>query len=455
MVEERTLFGTDGIRGIANSYPMDGTTAFRVGQAIAHYFRNGNHRHRILIGKDTRLSGYLIENAMVSGIVSMGVDVYLLGPLPTPGIAFLTAGMRCDAGVVISASHNSYEYNGIKVFDAEGFKLSDEVERTLERFIFHPEEMEARLAPPERIGKAYRIDDAVGRYIVFLKSTFPRRLSLVNFRIVLDCANGAAYRVGPEVFRELGADLYPIGTTPDGKNINRGVGATHPQTAQRRVQEIGADIGIILDGDADRLIIVDDTGEILDGDAIMAIVAQYLLERNLLRNNTLVATVASNIALELFLESRGARLIRTPVGDRYVCLKMREVESNFGGEESGHLIFLDYNTTGDGILASLQLLRVILETGKPLSELKKVYHPLPRVKRDVEVAEKIPLEKIPELPRLMEEFRARVNGKGRILFRYSGTEPKARILVEGEDELLLAHYADLLVEALLKQQTLR
>lgn len=455
MSQERKLFGTDGIRGIANTPPMDGPTAFRVGQAIAHYFRNGTHRHRIVIGKDTRLSGYLIENAMVSGIVSMGVDVYLLGPLPTPGIAFLTSGLRSDAGVVISASHNSYEYNGIKVFDAEGYKLSDEIERELEQFIAHPEVLERHQAPPDGMGKAFRVDDAVGRYVVFLKSSFPRRLSLTDLRLVLDCANGAAYKVAPEVFRELGADIYPIGTTPDGKNINRGVGATHPETAQRRVREVGADMGIILDGDADRLIVVDDRGEILDGDAILAIVANYLLKKQLLKNNTVVATVASNLALEVFLEEHKGRLIRTPVGDRYVSLKMREMDCNLGGEESGHLIFLDYNTTGDGILAALQLLRVVIETGTPLSELKKIYHPFPRVRRDVEIAEKIPLEEMPEVSKLMEEFRNRVGNKGRVLFRYSGTEPKARILLEGEDELLLTYYADQLVEALLKYQTLR
>jgi phosphoglucosamine mutase len=453
--QERQLFGTDGIRGIANSYPMDGLTAFRVGQAIAHYFKNGSHRHRIVIGKDTRLSGYLIENAMLSGIVSMGVDVYLLGPLPTPGIAFLTTGMRADAGVVISASHNSYEYNGIKVFDKEGFKLSDEIERTIEGFIASPEVLERAKATPEGIGKAFRVDDAVGRYVVFLKSTFPRKLSLKDLKIVLDCANGAAYKVAPEVFRELGAEVYPIGINPDGKNINRGVGATHPETAQRRVREVGADIGIILDGDADRLIVVDDTGTILDGDAIMAIMAIHLLEQNALKNNTLVATVASNLALELLLKSRGGKLVRTPVGDRYVSLKMRELDCNLGGEESGHLIFLDYNTTGDGILAALQLLKVMLLKDQPLSRLREIYKPYPRIKRNIEIHERIPVERMPDLQRIIEEFRKRVEEKGRVLFRYSGTEPKARILLEGEDELLLSYYADQITEALLKYQTLR
>lgn len=446
--EQRELFGTDGIRGIANTWPMDSRAAMLAGQAIAAHFKNGDRRHRIVVGKDTRLSGYMIETALASGLVAMGVDVYLVGPLPTPGIAFITAGMRADAGVVISASHNSYEYNGIKVFDQWGYKLSDEVELGLERSMLAPKRMEAHLADPKDIGKAFRIDDAVGRYVVFLKSTFPRDLTLEGIRMVVDCANGATYKVAPEVFDELGATVYPSGVSPNGMNINLGVGSTAPENAQQRVRETGADLGVAIDGDGDRAIFIDENGEVVDGDAVLAFVGLHLLERGQLGNNTVVATIASNLGLDVTLQQAGGHVERTDVGDRYVSRRMREVGSNFGGESSGHLIFLDASTTGDGTLAALQVLRVMIETGLPLSELAARMERFPQVRRDIEVPTKRPLAEMPELDRRLRAVESYLAPRGRVVFRYSGTEDKARLLIEGEDPAELDELADELSELL-------
>ncbi|RMF16586.1 MAG: phosphoglucosamine mutase [Candidatus Dadabacteria bacterium] len=439
---KRQFFGTDGIRGVANDAPMDSLTALRAGQAIGAWFQRTPDRHRIVIGKDTRLSGYMIETAIASGLVSVGCDVYLVGPLPTPGIAFITAGMRADAGVVISASHNPYQYNGIKLFDRYGYKLSDEAELEIERFLVHPEELQPQLATPEAIGKAYRIDDAVGRYVVYLKSAFPREMTLDGVRIVVDCANGATYKVAPEVFSELGADVHPVGVSPNGANINLGVGSTEPDLARQRVVEVGADLGIALDGDGDRLILIDEKGNVVDGDAILAFVGAHLAQRDRLPNRTVVATVASNIGLEFALEPFGARVERTPVGDRYVSARMREVGATFGGESSGHLIFLDYSTTGDGILAALQVLRVMQESGMPLSELAAIMQSVPSVKRNLYVAERRPLDQVDALVELQHRATERLAGRGRILLRYSGTEDLLRVQVEGEDEALIREIAD-------------
>jgi len=451
--DKRTLFGTDGIRGVANSWPMDSVAALRAGQAIAAWFRNGNRKHKIVIGKDTRLSGYMIETALSSGIVSAGLDVYLVGPLPTPGIAFITAGMRADAGVVISASHNPYTDNGIKVFDQSGYKLCDEAEAEIESLMLAPERIESHLARPDAIGKAYRIDDAVGRYIVFLKGTLPRHLSLDGLKIVVDCANGATYKVAPEVFQELGAEVFPVGVAPNGMNINLGVGSTAPEQVQARVRETGADLGIALDGDGDRVILIDEYGEVIDGDAVMAFIGRHLIEQGQLPNNTLVATVASNLGLERALQAVGGRVERTAVGDRYVAQRMREIGANFGGESSGHLIFLEASTTGDGTLAALQSLRVMLETGEPLSELAAQMEPVPKISLSVPVRERRPLEAMPNFARALGKVRKSLNGDGRVLFRYSGTESVARILVEGDDESAIGQYGADLREALLQEQS--
>lgn len=440
--EARTLFGTDGIRGIANTWPMDSRAALLVGQAVAAYLKRDRKRHRVVVGKDTRLSGYMLETAVVSGLVSMGVDVYLVGPLPTPGIAFITAGMRADAGIVISASHNSYEYNGIKVFDRHGYKFSDELELELEQMILNPEALQAYLAPPDGVGKAFRVDDAVGRYVVSLKSSVPRDMTLDGLRIVVDCANGATYKVAPEVFRELGADVHPVGVTPNGMNINLGVGSTAPEAAVQRVREIGADIGIVLDGDGDRCIFIDEHGQIVDGDAVMAFVGRHYLQRGQLANNTVVATVMSNKGLDASLAEVGGRVVRTPVGDRYVAQTMRELGCNVGGEASGHLIFMDVSTTGDGTLAALQVLRVMRESGKPISELAAQMERYPQVTRNIPVGERRPLDAMPALRDRIAAIEAELAPHGRVLFRYSGTENLVRILVEGGDDARLAAYAD-------------
>lgn len=430
----RELFGTDGIRGTANVHPMTTEVAMKIGRAVAYLFKARRSRHpRVLIGKDTRLSGYMLENALAAGICSMGVDVLLVGPMPTPAIAFLTSSMRADAGVVISASHNPFEDNGLKIFSGDGFKLPDEQEMEIERLMDSDELVRAQPIGAD-VGKAFRIDDARGRYIVFLKHAFPQALSLDGMKIVLDCANGATYKVAPAVFEELGAEVIRIGTEPDGTNINDGCGALCPDLVREAVKEHGADIGIALDGDGDRVIVIDEKGCVVNGDHIMAACAKDLIQQGRLARNTLVTTVMSNMGLEVAMESMGGRLVRTKVGDRYVVEEMRSKGYNFGGEQSGHLIFMDHITTGDGILAALQLLAIVRKEERPVSELAGVMTSFPQVLINVRVKEKRPIEEIPGLSELADRMRDDLKGRGRILIRPSGTEPVIRVMVEGEDE---------------------
>jgi len=429
--QTKQIFGTDGVRGKANRTPMDSEMALNLGRAIASIFKNGTHRNRIVIGKDTRISGYMLETALASGICSMGADVCLVGPIPTPGIAFITRSMRADAGVVISASHNRYDDNGIKFFDRDGFKLPDEYELKMEDLILN------RLSDLKRptgnaIGKAVRIDDAGGRYIQFLKNTFPQRYLLDGFTIVIDCANGAGYKIAPLVFEELGAKVIGIGTTPDGTNINQGCGSLHTEKMQEVVRQTGADCGIALDGDADRVIMCDEKGEIVDGDVLMAICADRWNKNGKLERNTLVATVMSNLALDHAMQKRGVQVVRTAVGDRYVIASMREGPYNLGGEQSGHLIFLDHNTTGDGILGALQMLAIMIQEGKKLSELKTILSPFPQVLVNVEVKEKRDFSVVPEINKAIARCERELGKNGRLVLRYSGTENIARIMIEGE-----------------------
>ena len=436
----RQLFGTDGIRGVANTYPMTTEIAMQIGRAIAFIVKDRALGHHIVIGKDTRLSGYMIENALAAGVCSMGVDVQLLGPLPTPGIAFITTSMRADAGVVISASHNPFQDNGIKIFSRDGFKLPDEVELDIEDLIFS-QKMAALRPVADEVGRATRIDDVKGRYIVFLKNTFPNKYTLDDFHIVLDCAHGATYKVAPFVFSELGARVTCIGVDPDGKNINRNCGALHPEVMAEKVQQLGANIGLALDGDGDRLIVCDENGAIVDGDHIMAICAQDLLSRRKLKKKTLVATVMSNMGLEKAMEKMGGKLIRTKVGDRYVVETMRAKGYNFGGEQSGHLVFLDHNTTGDGILAGLQLLSIMIKKKKPLSELAKIMDSYPQVLENVRMSTRIEPEQIPGFSEALRDAEQQLAKRGRILVRPSGTEPLIRVMVEGEDEKEISELA--------------
>lgn len=426
----RKLFGTDGVRGVANVYPMTTEIAMQLGRAAAHVFKEGERRHRLVIGKDTRLSGYMIENALVAGICSMGVDVLLVGPLPTPGISFITASMRADAGVVISASHNPYQDNGIKFFCRDGFKLPDELELRIESLLNNGE-LDTLRPIADEVGKAFRIDDAVGRYIVFLKNTFPRDLDLQGLKIVLDCAHGAAYKVAPAVLTELGAEVIPLGVKPDGKNINAGCGSLHPEIMAAAVREQGADLGMALDGDADRVIFVDEKGDLVDGDHIMAICATHMLAEGTLKKQTLVATVMSNMGLDIALRKAGGRLVRTDVGDRYVVEAMRQGGYNLGGEQSGHMIFLEHNTTGDGILSALQLLAILQRSGQPLSEHARLMQALPQVLVNVRVKQRTDLADIPAVSRVIAEVEAALGDEGRVLIRYSGTEPLLRIMLEG------------------------
>ncbi len=445
----KKLFGTDGIRGIANVEPMTVETAMRVGQALARLCKgkNGGTRVKIVIGKDTRLSGYMLETAIASGICSMGADVLLAGPLPTPGIAFMTSSMRADAGVVISASHNPYYDNGIKIFSSDGYKLPDSEETWIEKVV---EKRDNGNVTPTRdeVGKAFRIDDAIGRYVVFLKGTFPRVYDLDGLKVAVDCANGASYRVAPAVFEELGATVYPIGVSPDGMNINHECGSLYPERVREAVLSTGADIGITLDGDADRVIFVDHDGAILDGDRILALCASHLKEKEMLRKDTVVATIMSNYALDRALEERGITVVRTNVGDRNVMETMREGGYNLGGEQSGHLIFLDYNTTGDGIVTALQVLSIMVETGRSLAELARVMEPFPQVMKNIPVQVKTDLEGIPEIKEKVDEARKRLGREGRIVLRYSGTEPILRLMVEGASETEIETLAEELEEVL-------
>lgn len=431
----KKLFGTDGVRGEANFYPMTAEVALALGQAIAFVFRGrgGRDKHRIVIGKDTRLSGYMFEDALAAGITSMGVDVLQVGPMPTPALSFLTTDMRCDAGVMISASHNSYEDNGIKFFGQDGFKLADSIERRIEDLL-GSEELLAGLATSDQLGAARRIDDAAARYIVKLKSGFPLDRDLNDFRIVLDCANGAAYKVGPVVLWELGADVHSMGIEPDGRNINAGCGSLYPEKMAERVKEVSADIGIALDGDADRVVLVDERGKVLDGDMLLSLCARDMNSRGCLRGGGVVATVMSNLGLEKDLEGQGLKLRRTQVGDRYVVEAMREHGYNLGGEQSGHLIFLDHASTGDGLNTALQVLSIMARTGKKLSELIEGFQRFPQVLLGVRVVEKKPIESLPSVQQAIREVEAELGDRGRVLIRYSGTELLARIMVEGESE---------------------
>jgi len=432
----RKLFGTDGIRGVANVHPMTGELMLQLGRAVAHMIKRGNHRHRVVIGKDTRVSGYMLETALASGLCSMGVDVLLCGPLPTPAIGNLTVSMRADAGAVISASHNPYQDNGIKFFSADGFKLPDEVEADIEDLIANDKLHHLRPTATS-IGKAYRIDDAAGRYIVYAKSTFPRHLTLEGLTIVVDCAHGAAYRVAPSVLEELGARVIVIGNTPDGRNINRGFGALHPETMCKAVKKSGANLGIALDGDADRLIVSDEHGNVVDGDAVMAICGLDLIRRKELPKKTLVSTVMSNMGLDQALQNAGGRVVRTRVGDRYVVEEMRKNGYTLGGEQSGHLIFLQHATTGDGTVAALALLAVMVESGKPMSELAKCMEVFPQSQLGLVVKSKPELGSLPNVMTAIRDAEKKLGSKGRVLVRYSGTEPKVRVLVEGPEQKMI------------------
>ncbi len=441
----RKLFGTDGVRGVANQEPMTSEMALRIGRAAAHVFRDSTRRHRVVIGKDTRLSGYMIESALTAGLCSMGMDVLLVGPVPTPGIAFLTRSLRADAGVVISASHNPYEDNGIKFFGRDGFKLPDAVEAKMEELIFSGS-VDAIRPTAAEIGKALRIDDALGRYNEYVKSSIPRGMDLTGLRIVVDSANGAAYKIGPRIFIELGASVVSLYDQPNGANINQGCGSLHPEMISRAVIANGADIGIAFDGDADRTILCDENGKVVDGDAIMAICALQLMREGRLRHNTLVATVMSNLGLERAMQEAGGRLLRAPVGDRYVMEKMLEGGYNLGGEQSGHLIFLDHNTTGDGLITALQVLAIMKQEAKPLSRLAACMRSYPQVLVNVKVREKRDLLSVPEIAPRIAAIENALGTNGRLLIRYSGTEPKLRIMLEGDNESEIRRYADELAD---------
>jgi phosphoglucosamine mutase len=442
----RRLFGTDGVRGIANVEPMTSETALRLGRAVAHVSKRSPRRHKILIGKDTRLSGYMLEQAMASGICSMGVDVLLVGPLPTPGIAFLTRTLRADAGVVISASHNPFQDNGIKFFSPAGFKLPDELEGEIERLVVS-DSIDALRPTATEIGKAYRIDDAVGRYNVFAKNTFPRHLTLDGVTIAVDCGHGAAYRVAPEVLEELGARVIPLGVDPNGENINLDAGALHPGALQQAVKIGGAQVGIALDGDADRCILVDEQGEIVDGDEIMAILATELFARGQLARDTLVATVMSNLGLHTALRARGVNVMTAPVGDRYVVEEMVKGGFNLGGEQSGHIVFLDHNTTGDGLVTALAVLTLLVEKGEPLSKLRRVMTRFPQVLLNLRVSSKPDVQTIPAVAKTIAEAERTLGERGRVLVRYSGTEALLRVMIEGEREPQIRELAERIVAA--------
>ena len=442
----RKLFGTDGVRGIANLEPMTSETAMKLGRAAAYLFKRRSGRHQIVIGKDTRLSGYMLESALTAGICSMGVDVLLVGPTPTPAIAFLTRSLRADAGVMISASHNPYQDNGIKFFSNDGFKLPDEFEARMEELILS-NEIEHLRPTAEAVGKAYRIDDAEGRYIEFVKRSLPKEMDLQGLKVVVDCANGAAYKVSPKVLRELGATVWVVGDKPDGTNINAGCGAVHPEQLQEAVVAYAADVGIAHDGDADRAVFVSERGQVVDGDHAMAALALDMHARGQLKRQTLVATVMSNFGLELAMTRAGISLVRTPVGDRYLLERMVADGYNFGGEQSGHLIFLDHNTTGDGLISGLQILALMKRTGRPLSELAKCMTAVPQVLLNVEVKDKPDLGSLPDLQRALLEGETLLNGTGRVLVRYSGTEPLLRIMVEGEQDAVIRLVAERLAGA--------
>lgn len=441
----RKYFGTDGIRGRANG-KITPELAMKIGQAAGLVFKRGDHRHRVLIGKDTRLSGYMIENALVAGFTSIGMDVMLTGPIPTPGMAMLTRSMRCDIGVMISASHNAFEDNGIKLFGPDGYKLSDEVERSIEKLL--DTELASKLAAPKAIGRARRIDDAQARYIEFAKRTLPRNLELDGLRIVLDCANGAGYKVAPDALWELGAEVIKIGVEPDGFNINRDVGSTHPSELQKKVREMRADIGIALDGDADRVLIIDEKGQIVDGDQLMAVIAESWQQDGRLAKPGVVATIMSNLGLERHLEGIGIGLARTAVGDRYVLEHMREHGYNLGGEQSGHIILSDYSTTGDGLIAALQVLAVVQKENKSVSNVCHRFEPLPQILKNVQTKGS-PL-KDEKVNAAIEKLRADLGKSGRLIIRPSGTEPVIRVMAEGDDRDLVERVVDDVCDVIVK-----
>jgi phosphoglucosamine mutase len=444
---DRHLFGTDGIRGRANAEPMTPELTLRLGRAIACVARRGKTRPpRIVVGKDTRLSGYMLETALASGICAMGGRVMLSGPIPTPAVANLTQSMRADAGVVISASHNPFADNGIKIFGPDGFKLPDAEEAEIERLMFD-EKLAQNDFTGARIGRAERLEDAIGRYIVYAKSTFPRELTLDGLRVVVDAAHGAAYKVAPAVFEELGADVSCLGCRPNGRNINKDCGALHPEHVVSEVKKRRAHLGIALDGDADRVMFIDEHGQIVDGDAVMALVGTRLLGTGRLAKNTLVATVMSNIGLERALLGVGGKLARTAVGDRYVVEEMRRSGLSFGGEQSGHLIFLDHATTGDGVVAALQVLAIMVQESKPLSELSSVMQRVPQVLESVKLPARKPIDEMPLLKELIRDVEQRLGDDGRVLVRWSGTEPKLRLMVEGPDPDLLQALVSEMAEA--------
>ena len=441
----RKYFGTDGIRGRTNEGAMTAEIAMKVGQAAGAHFVRGKHRHRVLIGKDTRLSGYMMESALTAGFTSVGMDVVLVGPMPTPAVAMLTKSMRADLGVMISASHNPYVDNGIKLFGPDGYKLSDETEAKIEKAI----DGKVALAPAEQIGRARRVDDAQGRYISIAKSTFPDHLRLDRLRIVIDCANGAAYKVAPDSLWELGAELIQIGVTPNGTNVNDKVGSTAPAALQAKVVETRADIGIALDGDADRLIVVDDKGQIVDGDQLMALIAVNAAKMHTLKGDGIVATIMSNLGLERFLWGQGIALHRTPVGDRYVVEAMRAGGYNIGGEQSGHIVLSDHATTGDGLIAALQVLAALVESGKPAHELLKLFDPLPQLLKNVRFTGGQPLED-DKVKQVIAQAEKELDGKGRLVIRKSGTEPLIRVMAEGEDEAQVNDVVDRICDAVRK-----
>ncbi|MCR5563902.1 MAG: phosphoglucosamine mutase [Desulfovibrio sp.] len=444
------FFGTDGLRGTVNVAPMTVDVALRLGIAAGVRFRQGARQHRVVIGKDTRLSGYMFESALTAGLCAAGMHVIMTGPLPTPAISFLTRSMRADLGVVISASHNPFHDNGIKFFDADGYKLPDQVENEIAAMVCDPEF--AWPYPDARhVGRATKIEDAGGRYIVFTKNSFPAHMTLSGLRIVVDCANGASYKVAPLALEELGAEVFRIGDAPNGTNINDHCGALHPDVVAAKVREVRADVGLALDGDADRLIVVDEHGTILDGDQIMAMCAQSMMARGELPGNLLVATVMSNMALEIFMKEHGGTLLRTPVGDRYVVEAMRQREAMLGGEQSGHLIFHNYSTTGDGLLAALQILRIMREKEKPLSQIAGLLTPFPQKLVNVRVEKRLPFEERPVIGETVAKIEKTLGGRGRVLLRYSGTEALCRVMVEGEDPDLVVQLVNELAEVVARE----
>ena len=442
---KRKYFGTDGIRGQSNLFPMTPDLAMRVGIAVGTIFRNGAHRHRVVIGKDTRLSGYMLENAMVAGFTAAGLDVFLLGPIPTPGVAMLTRSLRADVGVMISASHNPFEDNGIKLFGPDGYKLSDDLEGQIEELL--DKDMTAQLAKSQEIGRAKRVEGDIYRYIEHAKRTLPRDVTLQGLRVAIDCANGAAYKVAPLALWELGADVVTIGNEPNGMNINLDCGSTHPAALSRKVHEVRADIGIALDGDADRVLIVDENGTVIDGDQLMAVIANSWADDGVLKGNGIVATVMSNLGLERYLNGRGLDLHRTKVGDRYVVEHMRQHGFNVGGEQSGHLVLSDFGTTGDGLVAALQILACVKRQAKTVSEVCNRFDPVPQVLKNVRVSAGMPLENA-TVRQAIADAESELAKNGRLLIRPSGTEPLIRVMAEGDDRAQVERIVDELISVI-------